>query len=174
MKRSIWSIVWLGIIFSILNEANGDTSITSCSVTAKADRESLTINVTYSGDAHKKTLVKFFSPLLEITAITAPCRTSTSSTHLTFTSCSNSSGSTDYKMWLYYNLVSITNTNITVRKFNFPIQSQSYTDSIYLRAWNSSNTMGPITYCSTFSSPPPLSLLGKYIYIYIYIYIPQL
>ena len=167
MEKPRWIILCLGIIFFILNRANGLANITSCWVTAGADRESLTINVTYAGDAHKGTHIRFSKILRTITAIEAPCETSSSSSDLTFTSCTNSSSSNEFHMYLYYGLNSLTNTNITLRKFKFPIESQSYPTSIAVWILNSS-TWGSGKWCSVFSSLPAFSLLGN-LYINIYI-----
>ena len=174
MEKPRWSILCLGIIFFILNGVNGVTDIISCSVTAGADRESLTINVTYNGDYHMETGMHFYDPLRTITAIEAPCETSSSSPDLTFISCYNDNTPSTFRMRLDYDLTSLTNTNITLRKFNFPIESQLYSSgSIRLQARNSTSDWGSHVYCSAFSSPPAFILLGN-LYIYKYIYILDL
>ena len=169
MEKPRWSILCLGIIFFTLNGVNGYANITSCWVTVGADHESLTLNATYDGDDHESVWVRIFDPLWAITAIEAPCETSSSSPDLTFTSCTTSINTERLQMNLYYDLSPLTNTNITLRKFNFPIESQSYSSgSIRMRARNNSISWGSIKYCSDFSSSPVLSLLGN-LYINIYI-----
>ena len=168
MEKPRWSILYLGIIFFILKGVNGVTEITSCSVTAGADRESLTFNVTYVGDDHRRTYIHFYDPLRAITAIEDPCLTSSSSPDLIIYSCSTNSSSTYSYVRLYYNPNSFTNTNITVRKFNFPIESQSYSNVILVQAFNSSSHPGSFVYCSNFSSLPGFSLLGN-LYISIFL-----
>ena len=158
-------VIPIGILIIItLTGVNGDTNITSCSVRVGDSRESLTLNVTYIGDPHVRTLITFLNPLRTITHIQSPCQTSSTSTHLIFTSCTNNSNTDSYNLYLNYDITSVTNTTITLREFNFPIQSELYTGDILVWAFNSSGFKGLINYCSEFSS---LVLLGNtQIYIY--------
>ena len=168
MEKPRWSILYLGIIFFTLKGVNGASEITSCWVTVGADRESLTINLTYAGDDHEYTFIGIYDSLRTITAIEAPCETSSSSPDLTFTSCNYSSGTLYINMYLFYDPSSLTNTNITLRKFNFPIESQLYSIGAIRFQAHSTSGWGLSKWCSDFSSPPAFSLQGN-LYIYIFL-----
>ena len=167
MEKSTLSILYLGIILTTLNGVNGATSILSCVATVGNSGESLTVNVNYDGGSHQTTWLSFTGSLRTITAIEAPCKTTSSSSDLTFTSCTNSSSSSQYCLWLNYDTSLITNTNITVHKFAFP-EGQSYTNTLTLQVKNSSGSWGPTKNCLTFSYPASVDLLGKHPYYYIF------
>ena len=159
MKQPRWSIVYLGIMFSLVNGVTRATEITSCLAAVEPDKESMTINVTYDGGDHQWTLIGFGDPLRPILDIEEPCEISSISPDITFITCSDNSPS---NIVLIYDLSSITNTIITIQKLNFPVQSHLYTtDSIHLAAFSNIEGWGSNYYCPAFSSPTPLSLLGN-------------
>ena len=165
----------LGILFFIghlmpaayTNGPGPQNEVVSCKVRGRAGSDtSLTLNVTYEGP-HRRTEIKFQNKIHNYTNITDPCQAS--ATNLSSFSCTRV---TSTFLYIEYEATTVTNTNITISKFNFNNEGQEFRSGVIVLRAEINDLWSEWTSCDYFHVPPLQSIIYTiYIYINIYIYI---
>ena len=161
-------VVWI-IICSITERAEAEKpGISSCTLSGEEGINSnLTIEVIYNGQPHSQTQLSINSFGRGMSNLSCEGLWN-SSGFPSYTECN----SNYFYIYFKYPISSISTATFIISGLTFPPNPQTYSNFMYIYAWNNDREYG-YSKCSSFTSPSyTAQLLGNYpLYIYKYIYI---